>query len=207
MDNSDIYLLESKTKGDINEHQLRRQLTFDLQTLLYLITLREWCKEHEPTRRVAGVIYNVVRRPLSGGKGSIRPHQATKNKPAERMEDYYSRLQEVFKEDPSYWFMRWRVEISPRDVELFRRQCLDPILEQLCDWWEWVSREPDPFVLRKADHLDRRESAYAVHFRAPYGAWNPLAEGASSELDEYLATRSEVGLRRATNLFPELQEG
>lgn len=201
-----IYLKENKTKGEINEFQLRRQLTFDLQTMMYLVALRHQPDLHPKIngtagmgRPVAGVIYNVVRRPLSGGKGNIRPHQATKTKPAESLADYYKRLQDVIKEEPSYWFMRWRVEVSPRDVELFRRQCLDPILEQLCDWWEFVvscQREPENLW----------KSRDGLHYRTPFGWYNPLAEGASSELDEFLATGSSVGLMRTANLFPELQE-
>ena len=36
-----IYLQENKTKGDIREGQLKRQLSFDLQSLFYIIALQE----------------------------------------------------------------------------------------------------------------------------------------------------------------------
>lgn len=36
-----IYLREHKTKGDIREEQIKRQLNFDLQTLMYLIALQK----------------------------------------------------------------------------------------------------------------------------------------------------------------------
>ena len=69
-----VYLQENKTKGDIDEQAIRHNLHFDLQTMLYMTALTE---ELEP-QKIAGVRYNVIRRPLSGGKGSIRPH-AEKN--------------------------------------------------------------------------------------------------------------------------------
>ena len=34
-----VWLLEHKTKGDIDEHILNRNLSFDLQTMLYLVAL------------------------------------------------------------------------------------------------------------------------------------------------------------------------
>jgi len=236
-----VYLKENKTKGDIVEQQLRRQLTFDLQTMLYLVALRTWVQmednpESDPKefdRPVCGVIYNVVRRPLSGGKGNIRPHQATKNKPAEGMDDYYKRLQGIIEEEPAYWFMRWRVEVSAHDVQVFRLQCLDPLLEQLCDWWQviqytngkapWVFFEQGestgpmiPDDVSMSDCLNQGFMPYTkkharmtmnLHFRFPYGVYSPLIDGAPTDIDEYLYTGSEVGLRRTTNLFPELQDG
>ena len=72
-----IYLQENKTKGDPNEEAIERQLTFDLQTMWYLTALQSYCDQHEDVgfnlhgKRLKGVRYNVIRRPLSGGKGSI----------------------------------------------------------------------------------------------------------------------------------------
>jgi hypothetical protein len=195
-----IYLWENKTKGDIKEELLRRQLEsgFDLQTMLYLVALRQYADENRgqyaPTR---GIIYNVVRRPLSGGKHSIRQHKPTKKNPSgESSGEYYKRLGGLIAEEPEHYFMRWKVEVSPQDVERFRREFLDPILEQLCDWWHWVTIG-NPWGNAGA-------YMYGTHYRTPFGFYNALAEGGSSELDEYLRTGSEMGLERTTRLFPEL---
>lgn len=231
-----VYLKENKTKGDIVEQQLRRQLNFDLQTMMYLVALNEeqarlddstikartgyrGLEDGTPNSHgvfrhrypVCGVVYNVVRRPLSGGKGNIRPHQATKNKAAETLEDYYRRLAEVIREDPGHFFMRWRVEVSAHDVVRFRRECLDPVLEQLCWWWDetLIGMDISPVTGKRFSgiYVADRYPPPPLHFRMPFGVWNPLLEGASSELDEYLATGSEAGLRRTTDLFPELSGG
>lgn len=191
-----IYLQENKTKGDINEQQLKTQLQFDLQVMVYLTALWEDESTVEKKYPVKGVRYNVVRRPLSGGVGSIRPHQATKTKAAETPAEYYARLSSIIQEQPETFFMRWRAEILPEDIERFKQQFLTPILEQLWDWWEWITAAPDdPW----------REDVQGRHYRFPYGVWNPMLEGRSSEVDEYLATGSTLGLVRSDRLFQELE--
>lgn len=205
-----IYLGENKTKGEIIEEQVKKQLDFDLQTMFYLTALSERLKmDCEMDRRLtlqnsllgkdygipAGIRYNVVRRPLSGGKGSIRQHKPTKSKPqGESKEEFYSRLSSIIAEDPGHYFMRWRVQVTPQDIERFKQQFLNPLLEQLIDWWGWVS---SPLGL-KQPFTD------ASHWRTPYGFYNILAEGGSTELDEYLATGSKTGLQQTSNLFGEL---
>ena len=78
-----------------------------------------------------GISYNVVRRPLSGGKGSIRPHKATTKKPTETMEAFYGRLGEVIREEPGSFFMRWDITLTKKDLLNFRMRFLSAILEQL----------------------------------------------------------------------------
>jgi hypothetical protein len=148
------------------------------------------------------VRYNVIRRPLSGGKGTIRQHQPSKSNPMGESEiAYYARLATYIDAEPETYFMRWKVEVGSHDMKKFCRESLDPILEQLCDWWEHVSgtsSRESPFYCRAA------ENDYMIHWRHPFGVYNSLDEGGASELDEYLASGSELGLERTTNLYPEL---
>ena len=192
----ELWLKEHKTKGNINEQQLVRQLTFDLQTMFYLVALGQ-----EQGRKPEGVLYNVVRRPLSGGVGSIRKTkqkvyrtksgQVTKRVPEETDEHFYKRVKGIIEENPEYFFMQWDVNITTKDIENFKRRFLTPILEQLCDWWE--------------DQIEGMLSKNHSHWRHPYGVWNPMDQGGTSELDEYLATGSLVGLERQKKLFEELK--
>lgn len=190
-----IYLQENKTKGDIKEQQLVEQLSNDLQTMIYLVALREDMLTNpqgkdwgDPSRRLKGVRYNVVRRPLAGGKHSIRQR---KN---ETPEEFYQRLAGIIESHADFFFMRWKVEVSAKDIERFQLQVLNPILEQLCDWWNWIRGGKDPW--RKGNQ---------VHWKAPFGVYDPFQEGRGTELDEYLLTGSKVGLETATTLFPELE--
>lgn len=215
-----IYLMENKTKGDIDEQQIKRQLSFDLQTCLYLVTLREYYEWDESAKfpanvPILGVRYNVVRRPLSGGKGSIVRHKPTKSNPlGETKDQFYARLAQYIKDEPQTYFMRWKVGVSAADLERFRKRCLNPILEQLCDWYEWVTlclkRGQDPFVPRKLETENEFEvrtewAGKGVHWQHPFGSVNWLDEGGSSDVDAYLTTGSEAGLVRVEKLFTELE--
>jgi hypothetical protein len=204
--NAAIYLRENKTKGDIDEQQIKRQLRFDLQTLFYLVALYQKRSTSHPAFKtntsIAGVQYNVVRRPLSGGLDSIRQHQPSKSNPqGESLDQFYTRLADRIREKPEQYFMRWQSEVSSQDVTSFREKCLDPLLESLWDWWEWVQNTPDPFV-----HHSSTDGGYHVgpHWQTPYGLFNVLAEGGSTEVDEYLENGSELGLERTQELFSEL---
>ena len=212
-----LSIQENKTKGDINEVDLRRQVTYDLQTMMYITALQEVKKQwadlkNESDRKMLGVpsvrklpvsqiVYNVVRRPLSGGKHTIRKHKPTKSNPTgESDEEFYNRLSERIKEDPEFFFFRLTIEISQEDVERFRRRTLNPILEQLCDWWEFQSGNGET-----EDHADIWGfNPRSVHFQYPYGVYNPMLEGGYSDVDDYIREGLTTGLRIVDNLFPEL---
>jgi hypothetical protein len=213
---SRVILQENKTKGDVREAQIRRQLRMDLQVMLYLVALQKVQEDKGRSlttyggamrvlyeTRIGGVRYNVVRRPLSGGKGSIVRHKPTKSNPdGESKEAFFLRLRDIIAESPQDYFMRWDVGITPSDILKFRRECLDPILEQLCDWWDYVKAA----AFTDGNPFDPKCSGYRMHWRHPYGVFDALNEGGSSDLDEYLETGSTVGLERASTLFPELEE-
>lgn len=194
-----IYLQENKTKGDIDKQQVERQLKFDLQTMIYLIAL---CLTAGSRWRLGGVRYNVVRRPLSGGVGNIKPHAMkqtkTSLKPAETDDEFYERLRrDYISNDPAYWFFRVRAEVSSNDIQVFKDTCLDPLLETVCDWYEWIcdnSKSPIRYTV-----------ANGLNYRTPFGVWSSLEEGGSTEYDAYLETGSEAGLSRVETLFTELQ--
>lgn len=216
-DNAGVWLQENKTKGNPKEEQLRRQLKFDLQTMLYLVALhtaiRNKVKFDDMDDRVLkilhgqgglrGVRYNVIRRPHSGGKGAIRQKKPSKANPkGESRADYFKRLGGIMANNPAEFFMRWNVHVPYKDVQAFERRTLIPILESLCDWWTAINYD------MKSGNMDW--PAYAagkgLHWQHPFGVWNVLDEGGATHLDDYLLTGSEVGLERTDNLFPELTE-
>lgn len=201
-----VYLQENKSKGEVVDEQIRSQLAFDVQTMMYLITLNYHLSDTSSSldklargKPLGGVRYNVIRRPLSGGKGSIKRLKPTKSNPqGETKEDYYKRLSGIIGEDPDYYFKRWKVEVTPGDLQRFEREFLQPVLENLCDWWLWVT-SGDPF---RSD--DKEYGFNTYHWRSPFGIYNPLEKGGGTELDEYLDTGSTLGLEKADKLFREL---
>lgn len=215
-----IWGQENKTKGDIDEVAVRDQLKFDLQTMIYMTALDTMNRYsdfgHEPTdalaealagRPVAGIRYNVVRRPLSGGKGTIVQHKPSKSNPAgETPAAFYDRLAQYFRDEPAFFFMRWHLPVSADDLARFQRLCLTPLLENLCDdyeWWETCKRKGGDVY-----DVDERQRVFSDHmprqYVFPYGVWNVLTEGGKGDIDGYLFDGSEVGLERSANLFPEL---
>lgn len=199
-DGAGIWLMENKTKSGIDRQKIERQLRFDLQTCAYLIALREVqhdvCSDKPGdaeggfSHPIRGVRYNVVRRSAHKTVASMM------KKINEDREE--GRINE--------WFERWNVEVSEADLARFRRQCLDPVLENLCDDYEWwsacLAEGIDPFNFRV------RDSRFPHHrprcFRYPYGTYSPVAEGGFGDVDEYLENGTTAGLHRATTLFPEL---
>jgi CRISPR/Cas system-associated exonuclease Cas4 (RecB family) len=196
----EFWMQENKSKGTINEERIHKTLLFDLQTMTYLI-----CLELMSERKVSGVRYNVIKRPLSGGKGSIRRHKAKKNKPEETWEEFYSRLGEVIQENEDEFFLRLKVHVDRKDVEQFKLQFLNPVLENILDdyeWWEWCCKNAgDPFnyLLRVKNFPTHRKR----HIRMPY-MFRPVMEGWDTDTDEYLSTGNLMGLHRSETLFGEL---
>jgi hypothetical protein len=203
----EVWLQENKSKGDINEEKLKKQLKFDLQTMMYIIALRiarsEGILDIGPP--ITGVRYNVIRRPLAGGKHSIRQHKPTKSNPAGESEtEYYNRLGGLIREEAAiatkekkdcFYFMRWNVPITDADVKKFEDTCLIPVLEQLCDWYAVI-----------CGHAQVYQPWNYHHYRFPYGVWNATLEGRSTAVDDYLDTGSRVGLVRVESLFSELTD-
>ncbi len=234
---------ENKTKGDIDEEQLRKQLRLDLQTMLYLTALKEVqdnplsgpeFNKHLINCSILGVRYNVVKRPLSGGKGSIVQHAATKGakcpkckgermvagvkcpkcngagrtgaKPAETDADYYGRLAQYIKDEPETYFMRWNVEVSAADVGRFQARCLDPILENLCDDYEhWAwCRESEVVPFDMQRNRSRFHGHCKRHFVFPFGVYSSLIDGGATDTDEFVMTGNSAGLSQVKDLVPEL---
>lgn len=214
-----VYLQENKTKSKIDVVELSRQVTYDLQTMMYLVALDEWVRGYGQQNLIAlvrddqgdsgkpkrfdapirGIRYNVVRRDCP-----IRQHKPSKSNPqGETAEHFYDRLKTDYLEaEPEKWFYRLKIDVTPSDVQQFRRETLDPILEQLCDWYEWVAEGPTEFAGRLLERIQRGYEP-TPHWRHPFGCVNTIDEYGASDLDEYLNTGSTVGLVE-TKLFPEL---
>ncbi len=181
-----VWLQDHKTKGQINIEHLKKQLKFDTQTMMYLVALQE----RHPEYNLAGFKYNVVRRPLSGGKNTI------KQKKTETEAEFLSRLAGLIKQESSFYFERFDVEVTPDELDRYKYECLYPVMENLIDdyeWWVWSHQNgvsPFSYMMRA------RQFPYHIrrHYRTPYGIYNTLADGGSTPLDYYLDNGSMVGL-------------
>lgn len=198
------WVQENKTKSTIDGQKLERQLTFDLQSMFYSIAF-QWMNHHDekgiglsaPAMRFgqySGVRYNVIKRPA---------HKSIDNM-------IKALTESIEAGRANEWFWRRNVAITEQDIQRFRSECLDPVLENISDDYEWwvfcfehkVSQYDIPTRHREFKHHQNR------HFRLPYGTYNPITEvwGGFGDVDEYLKTGSMVGLTRVMELFPELKE-
>lgn len=202
-----VWLQENKAKSSVDGSKLARQLPLDLQTNFYLTALRNdpwtgceseghYCSD-VPPHPVAGVRYNVVRRAAHKTVASM----------LEKLE------LDLRKGRADEWFLRLKLPVTAEETARFCRRTLDPVLENLFDDWEWWERchhrtdgvhdySGDPF---NSEERERRFPDHAArHFVMPY-FYNPLLEGGTGDVDEFLASGTTVGLHRAEILFPELE--
>ena len=205
-----IWLKENKTKTKFDLPQIQRQLSFDLQTATYLTALYQDTgideleevkmrvgKGKTPAARaqwaIKGTSYNVVRRECP-----IKQHEGRQLKSGwkegESVSGWMERLRSgYFAAKPDEWFARFSSKVSHADILLFQRTFLNPFLENMCWWYDEVtggrSDYPPP----------------PTHWRTPFGIYSALTESGFTEMDEYLANGSTVGLRRIETLFPELE--
>lgn len=194
---------ENKSKGSIDEELITKTLFHNLQTMIYQIAVREASKggvlkylgrdgdEEIPLPKglkFKGTVYNVVRRPLSD-------RHAPRKKKKEREIDWLKRERKRIAENHDYFFYRWQVMISDSDIVKFKREVLDPILEQLCDWWEWIAVDP----------LNPWRKGNRVHFKFPWGIFNSLTFGWKGDYFNLLTGGSEMSSYTIVDdLFPEL---
>ena len=199
-----IYLQENKTKGDVDTAAIESMLSDDCQTMIYMITLRDWLdKNGYEDHHIEGVHYNVIRRPLSWGKYCLKPYKAGRGKnpkPAEKLHEFIDRLiKNAVKADPEWFFHRFTQPITQHQIERFKKESLFPILEQLCDWWESIADNPfDPWTTNCPDgrvHIDYRITN-PLHFRRPLGIYDGMARGYTGDYHNYIFTGSMTGLRQ-----------
>ncbi len=202
-----IVMDEHKTKSEVNQAKVERQLAGDLQVMFYLVALLTKQEDGSLSEIVTpdglvkklpivGVTYNVVRR---------SSHKSPESMLKKVRED-------VAAGRGGEWFGRWDVAVSKQDLELFRRRTLDPILDNLVDdhqFWQacWLGEHG----LSQDDLFDgeKRSRVFPYHWRRHFLTpfhYDPLSEGGGSDLDGYIRDGSTVGLRRAEVLFPELED-
>lgn len=219
-----IWLQEHKTKGRIDEQGIQATVAENLQTMIYQTALRASLRrdgdvpELHPVHgtdmvvecpkgaRMAGVLYNVIRRPLGDpfGPGTIRQRKT------ETEGQFYKRLAEKVQELESKFFYRWKVSLTQTDMADFHREVLHPILESFLDWWTWITLDPaHPFRLPTRMDLEQTPATRGLrggglHWRSPWGVYNSLGQGFRGDYFDYLTQGRTSALEPIHTLFPEL---
>lgn len=220
-----LTLQENKTKGQIDEVGISQTVDENMQVMFYLIALDTCIADNKITclgnsgsdsiklpgkPMLSGVLYNVVRRPLSDNY-AIRPLKSEVGGYTDPK--FIQRLQGKILESPDHYFMRWNAQITKQDIEHFKIECFHPILEQLCDWWQWVSSDPDPWripteldVLENCPGCLQGVPGGGIHYRTPFGLYNSLAGGFRGNYFDLLTKGVQKNLVHITTLYPELEK-
>lgn len=121
-----VWLLETKTKSQINEDDLDLALSFDFQSLFYLLTL----EEANPTKHpIKGCLYNILRKP------TLRPFKATKKRKMEEgPREFTARVQRDILARPDHYFKRFEL-IFPEEV---RKEFREQLGVQLGEFQAWL---------------------------------------------------------------------
>lgn len=115
-DDQRTWLLETKTKSNIDDEESAGRLTFDLQTGFYLLAAELYYGS-----RPQGVTYNIIRRPQ------------LRQKQTETYDEFVKRIADDIQTDRMKYFMRYQITYSDDELAQFRKELNDMIV----GWLRW----------------------------------------------------------------------
>lgn len=176
-----LWIIEHKTKSNIDEEGLQSSLSQDLQTMLYATVAEKMFGE-----KVEGVLYDVIRRcQLKPRKGDF-------------LKNYLQRIDEDIDKRPDWYFVRWETELEKNDLHYWQQKTLFPLLIRLVRWWESIRNSPfTPWNLPNG-------SINPEHYQQPFGVYDGQANGRRGEFFEMLTRNSSYGYKQRSDPFPEL---
>lgn len=127
-----LWLLETKTKSQIDEDSLDLSLAFDFQSLFYILALENdpsypgsWGSPRAP---VKGCLYNILRKP------GLRPYEANaKRAKAETRAEFLARIAEDIRAKPEHYFKRFEISFPTAVRAEFEEQ----LAAQLGEFTAW----------------------------------------------------------------------
>lgn len=187
-----IYLHEIKTKAIVDEETIAETLPLDLQTMLYMLVLRDMAKAKGwPSPK--GVVYDVIRRP-----NLKRGQEETKEQFTARVMGDIKGEQIIMPsggkkrgQGPEHYYSHFVHNLSPKALDTFDKQILTPILNTLKRWWVEQKVKPD----RPHDN--------------PYHFTNPLSlvtKYGKCEAYRAIVANDYSDLEPRKAMFPELEE-
>ena len=117
--NGDVWVFDTKCRSVIIEEDIEDTLPLDLQQMLYL-----WAYEQETEKVAAGTVMNIIRRP---------GHRLGRD---ESLGVFFKRVGKEVEKKPDHYFLRFKMEVTGSDMIHWRREVLDPLMQDVRNWVE-----------------------------------------------------------------------
>jgi len=156
-------IIEHKCKGFVDFEQSRQETPYDLQIQLYALAnqLLNNCNQFETTR----VIYDIIKIPdCQWSLPKRRLHQTLKH----WVNEWYDTKDNgdfPIARRKHLWMDQFKFFIEPEQLQRFQVFELNPLLEKLIVWWEWVTQS-------NFDHNDPK-FYNDIFYKVPVRHFNP----------------------------------
>lgn len=205
-----LYIEDDKSKGKVDVNGITDTLFGNLQMGLYHVAARQSLVKIDDGYHITGldkrgsvalpksatrpsftgIKYHIVRRPLAD-------QYCIRQKVKETNKQFYDRVIQTVAADPNYFFLTINASMTAKQTRIFQQKMLDPWLEALCDWWEYMeSVSFDPW----ADDTP----ASPHHMQTPWNVYNSIFGGFRGDYFDLLTRGHQGSLVRVETLFPEL---
>lgn len=179
-------IFEHKCRAEWNTERIASEIDMDLQYNFYLLLYYQ--KEGKLPKHVW---YQHSRRPSGYG------YRGPKKRDTETKETYQKRLIEYIKENEEDHFYQFMAKPDMDRFQRFLHISLYPKLEQLLDWYDYLTGKESYRVRQSTDGVVDVDYN-SLHVMTPYGLYNPYLEGTDEAFRHYALTGSTLGLRKRT---------
>jgi hypothetical protein len=204
-----LYIEDDKTKGKIDVKGIGDTMFGNLQMGLYHAAARQsLIKADDGNYHLTGldkrgfvVLPKTAKRPYFVGtkyhiiKRPLSEHYPIKQRVKETSKEFWNRVIQDIASNPNDYFIPMVAMLTETQLDAFKLKILNPWLEALCDWWEYmVSTNYDPWSAPTS----------SIHLQTPWNVYNSLFGGFRGDYFDYLSKGHEGSLVRVKTLFPEL---
>lgn len=198
-----LWVQENKTMEKIQETKIEANVIHDLQSMMYVVCMGLLTK-----KPITGIVYNVIRQPtqvpsrVDMNKAELEkwkqkhPKSTAKTR-QETWPECLDRIDADIEKRPGHYFKRWEIPLTQAYIDEWRRTTFDPLLTQICMWWDSVKHDPfSPWTLENGERNPH-------HFQRPFGVFDPMTLGKGDYFD-YITRGLTVDVTVGNPPFEEL---
>ena len=176
-----MWIQENKTKSRIDVLFLQETVPSNLQVMFYAL-----CSELKYKRPCKGVIYNVIRKP------------GLRQKIKESDSDFIARIGEDIEAQPDHYFMRFKYEFAPGDLQKWFKEELLPLIYEVFFWWKSIESNP-------LNPWGTEEVPNPLHGRKSFGIYDGMVDG-KGDFYDLIVNNKKTNLVECHEQFPELAD-